>query len=325
MGTGKHFLLLGAGFSRNWGGWLASEVLEYLLGHPEIVPDAELTHILWKHKRGGFEAALEAVQIKHSQEGSKTSRARLDRFQGAIKTMFHDMNSVFDKITNFEPAHPPLVGKRVVDFLVRFDAIFTLNQDLLLERHYERNFPRNSMPLLCSHVSFPGISSSLGVHSLLDRRWEPNGQHGIAQGAQPIFKLHGSSQWVSPAGDELLIMGGNKSPAIQKQSVLRWYHECFAEYLATTDSRLMIIGYSFGDNHINSIIENSAKNGLRIFIIDPRGGDVLRTQFSPGTVGEPAYPTDRETMLIGASRRSLREIFGGDEIERAKVMRFFTT
>ena len=25
-------LLLGAGFSRNWGGWLATEVFEYLLG-----------------------------------------------------------------------------------------------------------------------------------------------------------------------------------------------------------------------------------------------------------------------------------------------------
>lgn len=29
-------LLLGAGFSRNWGGSVASEVFEYLLGTPEL-------------------------------------------------------------------------------------------------------------------------------------------------------------------------------------------------------------------------------------------------------------------------------------------------
>jgi hypothetical protein len=28
-------VLLGAGFSRNWGGWLASEAFEYLLGSPQ--------------------------------------------------------------------------------------------------------------------------------------------------------------------------------------------------------------------------------------------------------------------------------------------------
>jgi hypothetical protein len=31
-----YYLLTGAGFSRNWGGWLANEAFEYLLGAPEI-------------------------------------------------------------------------------------------------------------------------------------------------------------------------------------------------------------------------------------------------------------------------------------------------
>jgi len=33
----NYLLLLGAGFSRNWGGWLASEAFEYLLGSPEMM------------------------------------------------------------------------------------------------------------------------------------------------------------------------------------------------------------------------------------------------------------------------------------------------
>lgn len=32
-------LLLGAGFNRNWGGWLADEVVDYLLAGPEVRED----------------------------------------------------------------------------------------------------------------------------------------------------------------------------------------------------------------------------------------------------------------------------------------------
>jgi hypothetical protein len=34
----SYILLTGAGFSRNWGGWLANEAFEYLLGCSEITP-----------------------------------------------------------------------------------------------------------------------------------------------------------------------------------------------------------------------------------------------------------------------------------------------
>lgn len=60
----KHLLLLGAGFSRNWGGWLASEAFEYLLGCPEVLREAHLRDLLWKHQESsdGFEGALEELQ-----------------------------------------------------------------------------------------------------------------------------------------------------------------------------------------------------------------------------------------------------------------------
>lgn len=57
-----HYVLTGAGFSYNWGGWLASEAFEYLLGAPEI--DTELRSVLWKNKErgGGFEDALATLE-----------------------------------------------------------------------------------------------------------------------------------------------------------------------------------------------------------------------------------------------------------------------
>lgn len=43
----QHYLLTGAGFSANWGGWVASEAFEYLLGCPEILADDRLRDLLW--------------------------------------------------------------------------------------------------------------------------------------------------------------------------------------------------------------------------------------------------------------------------------------
>src|SRR5687768_17364406 len=65
MAEQKNFhLLLGAGFSRNWEGWLASEADEYLLGHPLV--DGAIRELLWRHRKtGGFEAALGELQTKH--------------------------------------------------------------------------------------------------------------------------------------------------------------------------------------------------------------------------------------------------------------------
>jgi hypothetical protein len=53
----------------------------------------------------------------------------------------------------------------------------------------------------------------------------------IPRTAQPIFKLHGSSNLISNIGGELLIIGGNKSDLIQSHAILRWYREIFIERL----------------------------------------------------------------------------------------------
>jgi len=46
-------ILLGAGFSRNWGGWLAQEVFNHLIGLPEIRRHERLVTLPWQHQSGG--------------------------------------------------------------------------------------------------------------------------------------------------------------------------------------------------------------------------------------------------------------------------------
>ena len=90
-------------------------------------------------------------------------------------------------------------------------------------------------------------------------------------------------------------------------------------------TRLMIIGYSFNDNHINKTILDATD--LRLFIIDPKGVDVLdkRDQKTVRSVRLP--PKDLLAQLslrvIGASRRPLTTTFGNDLVEHAKIRKFF--
>jgi hypothetical protein len=319
----KHLLLLGAGFSRNWGGWLASEVFEFLLGCHEVATDRELLDLLWAYKiKGeGFENALAYLQDRFQRKQDARSSDLLRKLQSAIVAMFHDMNA---GLLNRDFQFSRYLDKSINVFLGRFDAIFTLNQDFLLEAHY--SFVQGPPPHKWSGKSFPGMvgSSARGVWQT-DVPWEPSGALKIPPKTQPIFKLHGSANWRTSDGSDMLIVGGNKSPAIQSQSVLKWYEEQFKEYLHSNGARLMVIGYSFGDAHINEHLKVAGSAGLRLFIIDPAGSDVIeRTKWPSGAIGAPGQPTALERMVIGGSRRSLREIFGDDDVEFRKVMRFFS-
>jgi hypothetical protein len=85
----------------------------------------------------------------------------------------------------------------------------------------------------------------------------------------------------------------------------------------------MIIGYGFGDDHINKALLNAVRAGLQIFIIDPRGVDILDRRPKTGILGTPTELMEMQPNMIGASRRSLRGTFGGDDVEHARVMKFF--
>ena len=94
-----HFLT-GAGFSRNWGGWLADEAFEYLLGCQQV--DDDIRALLWNHKGlGGFEAALSHLQSELDRQRDSASERRLAKLERAISEMFADMNRAFSAIESF--------------------------------------------------------------------------------------------------------------------------------------------------------------------------------------------------------------------------------
>jgi hypothetical protein len=57
-----HILLTGAGFSRNWGGWLANEVFEYLLGDPEITRGIRTQLFTDRSSGGNYETTVQSLR-----------------------------------------------------------------------------------------------------------------------------------------------------------------------------------------------------------------------------------------------------------------------
>ncbi|WP_125957219.1 SIR2 family protein [Novosphingobium sp. MD-1] len=323
-----HYLLLGAGFSRNWGGWLAGEVFEYLLGRPEVAENEELRQALWvSQSKGGFEYALETLQARQ-KTGDQTAATLLETLQIAVVAMFNDMNEGFNGIINWEFSNH--INSQIATFMMNFEAIFTLNQDLLIENHYLSANPELRRNDRWDGAAMPGLLPvGNGFASIVGQRWQIQDENSfkLEDRIQPYFKLHGSTNWDTPDGSNTLIVGGNKTGAIGGSPILKWYYEEFEKAIFQGNARLMVVGYGFRDEHINAtLIKGTMDHGLRLFIVTPAGADQAR-QVNPANSGaikarsplEDAF----ERGLIGASQRRLSEIFGGNGMELAKLLRFF--
>lgn len=333
----NQLLLLGAGFSRNWGGWLSDDVFEYIISSDEVEADLDLRAVVWRHQDAGFESALEEVQQDATTDPTSNSkRDRLNALQAVILRMFGEMNGVFFNQVEFEFQKDR--ARAVRTFLTKFDAIFTLNQDLLLEHHYVDTFDVSlELPRRWDSVELPGmrrdpIDDPMFHRSWARALWRPHSdsEFELRPNAQPYIKLHGSSNWASADGQRLLVMGGGKEKQIQSHPVLNRYALEFETRLCQPDTRLVVIGYGFRDHHINRAIEKAVYgNGLKMFIIAPKWKDLSKVFCSSG--GHPgaamvAFGYDLQNVfrhgVKGGSSRFLNEIFGGDELERGKVVRF---
>jgi SIR2-like domain len=316
------FLLTGAGFSRNWGGWLADEAFEYLLGCAELLPHHR--NLLWKHRgKGGFESVLQELRDDYIKSPGAHSARPLEEFDKLLMGMFYSMNNGFG---NFEPVKNPGLGPQPTfmrDFLCKFDAIFTLNQDTLLEQKYINGDIREGSQGKLLGAQSPGLLQETMAgqpygHPGLFRPADP--PYSVPPRIQPYFKLHGSSHWRALNGMTVLIMAENKGTQIDGVALLDWYRTEFRKRLSQPDAKLMIIGYSFRDPHINEILSACVKTGPKLFIIDPSGLGVLDT--ASKIVGHDLLDDFRDA-IDGGSRRPFPASVTTDEIELRKIQRFF--
>jgi hypothetical protein len=310
---------------------MASEVFEYLLGCPQFVRSRENRALLWRHyDSGGFENALAEVQAAYVSDPAAHA-SQLKDFQDAVHGMFHAMNEGFKfTLNDIDPQKPWLnVGK----LIYQFDEVFTLNQDLLVEMFFfdeARHFTNR-----WENLWLPGIERDsppeTGLKTWATGKWSPRPRDRSHTHPKllPYYKLHGSSSWRTHDNAPLLIMGGRKAEALKLFPILTEYAKAFEEALKKPNTRLMVVGYGFRDEHINDTIIGAVESGLQFLVVDPHGGGLARAvnavrgssgAIVPKTKLEEAF----ERGLIGATRRSIRNVFAGDRIERQKLERFFS-
>lgn len=125
-------LLTGAGFTKTFGGYLASEMWATILNQPEVQNSPELLKGMRDLENLDYEKFYEDIQAYGTEQQKKDLNA-------AIRSAFKEMD---DNIRTRKPnslAHSccNLICRIVQDQTPSF--IFTLNQDMFFERFHSRD------------------------------------------------------------------------------------------------------------------------------------------------------------------------------------------
>ena len=272
----KTILLTGAGFTKTFGGYLASEMWAEIFNQPEIQSEPKLRESLLFTDNLNYEAVynqvLESTDYSPNQKRAITAAIRraYEGMDKAIQGSIEDYRSACRYfIRLFADAENPKTR----------GYVFTLNQDLFLERFYSIpddyrsviRIPSLSHPLWFKFsaepaVRFEGVQlpdAETVAHYKELLRTEGSGQF-------MYIKLHGSYGWLSKDGSEAMVIGEGKTGRIEKEPLLKWFLSIFEEVLHAGNRNLVVIGYGFGDHHINAILIDAIKDsGLRLHVVCP--------------------------------------------------------
>ncbi len=267
----KTFLLTGAGFTKSFGEYLGSEMWAAILRQPEIQDDDALRSRLLDVPGLNFELFYDEVEnLSHYTPDQK------DRVRVALRQAYKEMDEILYSnnkseavaVGNFLKRFAGSINKRSRGF------IFTLNQDLFAERFYVED----------EGVSLPGVQTRPEWFKGSTQEWKyairlptknkikEYKEEFWRKGQGPLMyvKLHGSTLWKSEDGSDAMVIGHGKKGRMEKEPLLDWFLEIFEKVLNWGSMNLVIIGYGFGDDHINALIGNAVKDsGLRLSIIGP--------------------------------------------------------
>lgn len=309
----RSILFTGAGFTANWGGFLNNEMWSQIFNQKEIQNSEKIRSVLLG--TFDFELALEIIQ-------NNPDYGDIDKgiMWHAVDIAFEKLDSVIkDKGTTEPEAKLQDVRQFIKDILGRRRGFFfTLNQDLFVERFLfgparlrPGIIPENPLP-----IAIAGIQKLAACKAPSKEEIEHNGNRYLQEAGSDnvvYIKLHGSQDWKGSFGLRLKVIGGGKRDVIEREPILRFYFETFVKILSEKNSRILIIGYGFRDEHVNRILIDSIKNhGLRVFVVSPLSPEDFRDTLAKNQCYEiwkglsSYYPRTLRDLL--ASRRSARDV-----------------
>lgn len=278
-----HVLLTGAGFSKNWDGRLADEFQQELVSDRRVRDRPQLLKLVRDQR--SFETAY---GLAHAAPHDADDRLALE---SAIQDVFVRIDSDHANIDQLNRIN----NAGVCRFISRFcpaightGYFFTLNQDQLIERIF-------NPPVTGPSLNLPGVRTTAGEKSFGAWNWPITPRRVEFDPAAPpsldrsfnYIKLHGSFNWQAPGGSAPLVIGTEKEKQTAGHALLAWYFEIFERVLNSGKIKLMVIGYSFGDDHINRVIANACRDsGLELFVWNAfsRPLDVVKSALGDGII-----------------------------------------
>lgn len=287
-----NILLTGAGFTKNFGGFLADEMWAIIFNNPLILKQSKVRKLMlddFNYESIYHKILSEQLSSSIEEDDKKAIKIAIpyayERLDNRILSLIGatnpiNINMVADLIKNF-------IGDRS-----RLSYFFTLNQDLLIERLFSTGLQKNlnlpgDIPIKPNTGSDSDRKSplkstdfiTLPSESEVDRKKTER----LSQDVFHYIKLHGSYNWKSSDGSDILVIGLNKEEQINNEPLLKWYFDIFKEVLSKDGVRLFVIGYGFRDKHINEILSNSIQeHGLQLYVLSPqKPSEFMNSLYSP--------------------------------------------
>jgi len=287
-------LLTGAGFTKTFGGYLGSEMWARIFNQPEAQQYPRIRRKMLSDLN--FESVY-----SHVVESPRYTPVEKHSFTVAIQNAYKSMHDYLlsEDMTLIREATAAChsIVSRFAATNERPGFVFTLNQDLFIERWFEdvgqsviimpgikpgpRWFNPGSGPWIDSTAHLPNKAD---VKKIMETFYTKNDKRLI------YLKLHGSYGWKRVGGPkigDLMIIGKAKSKLIKREPVLRWYFRLFEEVLSRA-KMLVVIGYGFGDKHINKVILRNSR--LMMSVICPLEPKVFKSNLlRQGAVGRKLW------------------------------------
>lgn len=286
----KNILLTGAGFTHNFGGYLANTMWAEIHNRYQRYSRDITNNILIKDFKNeyDYEELYQAVIY-----GKKYPQAEKDAF---IKAVFEAYQSL-DDIIRFHKDPTKFIYTRPASVTNLFNMLygfirsvgekaffFTLNQDLLVERYLSSSPPE--LKIVCPGLKVNYSRFNIGSEKQLEESdyIEIPSQEELeilkkeikSLGNLYYIKLHGSYDW-RDKGKKVMVIGTSKKDHIRSIPILSWYYELFQDVLNMPNRRMLIIGYGFRDTHINELLAKATVDkNLRIYIISPYDPEYFR-------------------------------------------------
>lgn len=308
INVADNVLLSGAGFTKDFGGFLADEMWSLIYNSSHLKSCPEIRNLM----RNNFN--YEEVYSTFSGTPFIENDSDINALEEAI---FEAYLRIDKEVSEYNG----LYINGLEDLVELFNGkqgnkgfFFTLNQDILVERNV-----RVALPWIIHQEPMRKWSFNRNNHFItlpdqieLTDRMKKNELRGESL---CYIKLHGSFNWKGNDSRSRMVIGVRKEDQIIKEPLLKEYYELFKIVLRKA-KRLLIIGYGFNDQHINKEISQTIENSkqLELYVISPESPKKFMTKidhFKPIAYNLNGYFPYKLSDIFNSRgiRKDITEIF----------------